>query len=115
MESQIGKWAFLIGFVLAVLGGLLQGVGVAIPASTVAAVLLVLGLIVGLINVTTHEINDFLIATIALSIIGAAGFTALGDVIGSIAKFILQGIFAFVAPAALVVALKGIVTIGRKV
>ncbi len=115
MEAQIGKWAFLIGFVLAILGGLLQGLSVAIPASVIAVVLLILGLIVGFINVTTHEVNDFLLATIALSVIGAAGFTALGDIIGNLAKFVLQGIFAFVAPAALVVALKAIVVIGRKI
>lgn len=115
MDAQMGKWAFLIGFVVAVLGGLLAGFNVTVlSAGVIAAILLILGLVVGLVNVTTHEVNDFLLAAIALSVVGAAGFTALGALIGSLAQAILQNIFTFVAPAALVVALKGIVQIGRK-
>ncbi len=101
--TLIGRWAFLIGFILAVLAGL----GGQVPA--LPLVLFVLGLIVGLLNVTGKESNSFLISVIALLVIGVAGLQFGGEVLSSI----LNNFIAFVSAAGLVVALKQILITAR--
>ncbi len=107
--TQIGEWSFLAGILIAVLVGLVPGI---VAASTVATVLVVLGILVGLINIGTKETADFLIATIALLVAGAAGLNAL-PAVGSYVGSILSNIVAFVAPAAVIVALKAVYEIGK--
>jgi LPXTG-motif cell wall-anchored protein len=60
--ETIGKWAFIIGLVLAVLAGLFFQPGWAIW------VLAILGIIVGLLNITVEERRGFLLASIALTL-----------------------------------------------
>lgn len=98
MEKRIGKWAFIIGVILAVLFGF-------VVWEPVILILAILGLIVGFINIGTKETKEFLIATIALLVVGAAGLQLI-SVVGTYIQSILSNIVAFVAPAALVVALK---------
>ena len=107
MDSRLGRWAFIVGVVIAVIAGLVP----AWQTPTVTWVLVILGLIVGLLNITAKETVEFLVATIALMLIGSAGaIPALGTIILSI----LANIVAFAAPAALVVALKAIYELARK-
>ncbi len=77
VSQKVGSYAFLLGVVIAVLAGLVQLVElvlgtVLIPgiAPWVAIVLVVLGLIVGLLNIHDKHVSDFLIATIAVAMIG---------------------------------------------
>jgi hypothetical protein len=63
--SKIGFWAFIIGLILAIVGGL-----VAHDNAAVVVILIVLGLVVGLLNVTGKEIMLFLVATVALIVAG---------------------------------------------
>ncbi|PIN76292.1 hypothetical protein COV18_00055 [Candidatus Woesearchaeota archaeon CG10_big_fil_rev_8_21_14_0_10_37_12] len=106
-SGGFGHWAFLIGVVLAVIAGLVPQLGT--PAVT--WILVVLGLIVGLLNITGHETQEFLIATVALIIAAsvAANMVQLGMVISKV----LGNIVAFVSPAALLVALKAIWELAR--
>jgi hypothetical protein len=60
-RGKIGKWAFIIGLVLAVLAGLLFQPGWALW------VLAILGVIVGFLNITAEETRGFLLASIFLS------------------------------------------------
>ena len=111
-DTVIGKWAFILGMILAILVGL-----VAIPYSALTAVILmVLGLIVGFLNIEVKETNEYLVASIALLIIGIGGVTAL-DVLGVTIFDWVQGVLsnfiAFVGASALVVALKAIVQLGK--
>ena len=56
MASQVGKWAFLIGVVLAVITGI--GTGLAQDWGVnpwLMLLLVVLGLIVGFVNITAKE------------------------------------------------------------
>ncbi len=111
--DEVGKWAFLIGVLLAILAGLLGGFGTAIPYT--GLILLILGLVIGFLNITTHETSDFLLATIALIAVGTAGFTGAGlAVVGTVVAEILKSIVVLVSPAALVVGLKAVWAIGRK-
>lgn len=107
MDAKIGHWAFIVGIVIAIIAGLVPAWQTAI----VTWVLVILGLIVGLLNITAKESVEFLVATIALMLIGSAGaIPALGIIVLSI----LANIVAFVAPAALVVALKSVYELARK-
>lgn len=104
MDEKIGSYAFLIGIGLAILAGIFSNV---IPAGTLTLVLVVLGLVVGFINVTDHEVQAFLIASIALIAAGNADLSSI-PAIGGYLTAIVDKITVFVAPAALVVALKAI-------
>ena len=106
---KVGRWAFTIGIVLAVLSGFADWAGIPI-------VLIVLGLIVGFLNIAEKESERFLVAAIALLIIGTASVSALfttGRFAGQ-TQLILNDFISFVAASALVVALKTVVTLGEK-
>ena len=107
MDGKIGTWAFVIGLILAVIAGLIP----TLQTQSVILALVVLGLIVGFLNVTEKETTEFLVATIALMLVGSAGAI---PVLGLMILSILSNIVAFVAPAALVVALKAIWALAEK-
>lgn len=112
MDEMIGKWAFIIGVLLAIIAGLF---GAIIPANItviIGWVLVVAGLVIGLLNIAAKEVTNFLIAAIALLAVGAAGLGAL-TLIGPIISAVLTNIVAIVSPAALVVALKAVYNIGK--
>ena len=98
META-GKWVFLASIVIAVIAG-----AVAAADFSVVAVLAVLGLIVGLLNVTEKESTAFLVATIALALLSVS----LGSLLDSVAmlKAIITNIGTVAGAAGLVVALK---------
>jgi len=107
MDARLGHWAFIVGIVIAIIAGLVP----AWQTPTITWVLVILGLIVGLLNITAKETVEFLVAAVALMLIGSAGaIPALGTIVLSI----LANIVAFVAPAALIVALKSIYELARK-
>ncbi|NQV08470.1 hypothetical protein HQ529_01310 [Candidatus Woesearchaeota archaeon] len=84
---------------------IVAGLIVALPVAIVGWVLVVLGLVVGFLNIGDKDATPFLIATIALMTVGAAGLAAVPTV-GMFIGNMLTNIVAFVAPAALVVGLK---------
>jgi len=102
----IGRWALIIGIILAVLAG--AGFA-AVPSLPVF--LFILGLIVGFLNIAERESTSFLVAVIALLVIGVAGLQ-LGR-LTTVVVSILNNFIAFVAAAGLVVALKQILAIAR--
>ncbi|MCS7134993.1 MAG: hypothetical protein NZ893_00960 [Candidatus Aenigmarchaeota archaeon] len=107
--EKYGEWAFLAGVLLALVLGLLQGLGVVAEYAVLSLLLMVLGLVVGSTTVTSKETDSFLIASAALLLVGAAGLSdVLGATVGKILEDALANLRAFVAPAALVVALKAI-------
>ena len=112
MATKYGNWAFMIGVVLAIILGLF---GAYIPAyvETITYIMVILGLIVGFYNITQKEAINFLIAAIALLAVGAAGLETL-PVIGPYIGGILTQIAVFVAPAAVLVALKAVYDLAYK-
>jgi hypothetical protein len=99
MDHKIGHWAFIVGILLAIISGLVPQ----LQTSTVTWILVILGLVVGLLNIADKEQEKFLVAVVALLIVGSAGaIPALGGIVLSI----LANIVALSAPAALIVALK---------
>lgn len=98
MQTTVfGRWAVLIGIIVAVLAGFAE-----IP--NLAVILFVLGLVVGFLNIREKESTSFLIAVIALMVIGLSGLQ-LGKVTPMVVS-ILTNFIAFVSAAGLVVALK---------
>ena len=103
--------AFLVLIILAILAGLASAVAT-FDATWVAAILVILGLIVGILNISEKETSSFLIAAIALLIAGTSSFATLGSA-GNVVSQILSFIGIAVAPAAVIVALKAIYALGR--
>lgn len=106
--ANVGKWAFLVGILLAVLAGFFT-----IPY--VMTILAVLGLIVGFLDITSKESHKYLMAVVALLVIGTASisaFSALGNFYG-LTESIITNVIAFVGASGLVVAIKEILTAGR--
>ncbi|MBU0461818.1 MAG: hypothetical protein KJ574_04490 [Nanoarchaeota archaeon] len=102
MKQNVGHYAFIIGVILAIIAGI-----VVTANPWVVLALVVLGLIVGFMNVTAKETTEFLVAAIALIAAGTANLTVI-PYIGAYLTSILGYISVFVAPAAIVVALKAV-------
>ncbi len=104
----IGFWAFIIGFVLAIIAGLLWP-----QNSTIILVLVILGIVIGLLNVTAKEFMLFLLATIALVVVGNAfaplAVLSLGEKIGNILSYVA----VLVSPAAIIAAIKALWAVGK--
>jgi len=112
MEKQIGSYAFIVGVILAIILGLF-GTYVVEYLDWITYLMIILGVIVGLLNIAQKQAFDFLIAAIALLAVGGAGLELL-PTIGLYIGGILTQIAVFVAPAAVIVALKAIWSLGYK-
>lgn len=105
--AKVGAWAFIIGVIIALVVGIFTlGVGNAITTS----VLILLGLIVGFLNITGRETTPFLLAALTLVLVAYFG----GDVFSKVATLgpylngTLMALMTFVIPATIIVALKAI-------
>ncbi len=108
MDAKYGNWAFIIGVVLAIILGLFGELeGLKTYAVTITYIVIILGLIVGFANISHKEATSFLISAIALLAVGTAGLEIL-PMVGTYLGGILTKIVAFVAPAAVIVALKAV-------
>lgn len=104
--AKIGKWAFIIGLVIAVFAGLFFQ-----PAWAVW-MLAILGVIVGLLNITAEDTQGFLLAAIAL-ILSATALNTV-PIVGKALSLILPFVVAFVSAATIVVALKELFQAARR-
>jgi len=102
MDSKMGHWAFLSGVVLALIAGFVPQLQ--IPMTT--WILVLLGLIVGFLNISARETQEFLIACVAVLI--AAGTASNIITLGFVVSTMLGNVVTFVFPAALIVAFKAI-------
>jgi hypothetical protein len=103
--GQLGKWAFIVGFVICVIAGLV------IAQPWMYGALAVLGLIVGFMNITVAETQGFLIAGIAL-MLSASSIIAIPK-IGVAVTPVLGNVVVFIAAAMLIVALKSLFDIAK--
>ena len=101
--QMMGSWAFILGIVLAVVAAF-----VSLDAVMLSSGLVVLGLVVGFLNVAGHESKDFLLATVGLVIVSGLGSTGLGAVptVGMYLTKMLTNVMTMVIPAVVVVSLK---------
>ena len=105
--TNFGSWSFLLGIIVAVLAGisLPTYLGVAIPS-----LIIILGFISGLLNVTKKETTPFLFASVSLVLVSWFGGSVIGNVvvIGPYLLNMFNNILIFVIPAVIVVSLKTI-------
>lgn len=103
--KEIGPWAYIVGILIALLAGFLA------PANSLLMLVLgVLGVFVGLLNVTDKELMLFLISSLVFLVAGSSlGMLITGlDISGGVATgFVgaLNYLVVFVAPAAALLAL----------
>ena len=103
--GQLGKWAFIIGFVICVVAGLV------VAEPWMYWVLAVLGLIVGFMNITAAETQGFLLASIAL-MLSATSIIAI-PFIGLAVTAVLANVVVFISAAVLVVAVTSLFDIAK--
>ncbi|MEA2038056.1 MAG: hypothetical protein U9O94_11215 [Nanoarchaeota archaeon] len=114
MDKRLGHYSFIIGVIVSIILGVVS-LGTATP--WLASLLVVLGLIVGFLNVTGKETREFLLVATVLVIatsMGGASATLGGvEVIGPYLSGVFTQILAFVVPATVIVALKDIWKLGQ--
>ncbi len=107
--QRIGSWSFIIGVVIAVAAGFIA------MNPLLTTILIILGLAVGLLNITTSEVSPFLLAVVALVIMAGLGANVLGEiaVVGPTLNRVFSALMVFLVPAGIIVALKSIYNVAR--
>lgn len=121
--KTVGVWAFLGGVVLAMVVGLVTGF-MQLDSSAMGLVsgfMVVLGLIVGALNVTDKEVNSFIIAAIGMSV-GSSALAGMGAILSAsaltaVAGKMIQTAFTvfgtFVAGAVFIPAIKSVYRLSK--
>ena len=122
-ENTLGAWAFLIGVILAILIGITSSTLIPIPtltkySSSIYAILAILGIIVGFMNVTNKDSQTFLIAGAVLVIVSKMGMDSvtgslIGIGVGNVVTSIFGALLALFVPATIIVALKTVFGIAK--
>jgi hypothetical protein len=104
MVEKLGRWAFIIAAILALLAGAIPALG---QYAAVGWVLIILGVVVGFLNVTERESTGFLVAAIALII----AMTSVSNIFslfwgGTTLQSVLNNVVLVISPAAIIVAVK---------
>ena len=105
--NSLGGWAFLIGVVLALVFALPW-----FSFSGLGWLLVVIGIIVGLLNVKAEEVKPFLFAGTVLVIVSALG----GNSFSTISPFLgiaLANLMTLFVPATIIVALKHVFVLAK--
>ena len=98
--EQITLWLFIIGLIIAIITPFI--------GLDLVWLLVLIGVIVGLLNITAKEVNSFLIATVAL-VIASSSLQ-----VWSLLTSILGNVVILIAPAAIIVAVKAIYALASK-
>ena len=118
----MGAWAFLIGVILAIIIGLSTTL-LPIPALThyskqIYAILIIIGIIVGFLNVSGKDSQTFLLAGTILVIVSKFGMesvrgTLIGIGIGDLVTSVFAALLVLFTPATIIVALKTVFSIAK--
>ena len=117
MEQKIGHYSFIGGVIVAVVLGLASNYLGGQAVVWLTSLLVVLGLVVGFLNVSGKETKEFMMVATVLIIAAYAGGASniLGgvQVIGPYLAGIFTQVLAFVVPATIVVGLKDVWDLGQ--
>jgi uncharacterized membrane protein len=122
--EKIARWLFVAFVIIAIIMGLIVGYmdykgdpNVANIDPYIRLVLLILGIAVGLITITTKQVTPYLIAAIALIVASSANvwqpLSTFHPLLYYWAQVILTYIVAFAAPAAVIIAIRSVFAIER--
>jgi len=103
--GKLGAWAFLVGIILAIVFAFVP-FGTWLPWT-----LVIIGLVVGLLNIAEAEVQPFLIAGAILVIVSAFGSDVMSTIL--YLQNILNNILLLFVPATIVVALKSVFSLAR--
>ena len=114
--TTIGSWAFLIGALIAVVAGVVPGLSAGSTQVWVTSAIVLLGLVVGFLNVTSKETTPYLMAAVSLVLVSKFGGDAIKEIvtIGPILQAVLNNVILFVVPSVIVVALKAIYSLASE-
>lgn len=124
-ENWIGAWAYTVGLVLAIVIGVVVGLGLNFPSFSEISIYLsgfivVLGIIIGSVNVNYKETNTFLLAGAILVIVSKFGVDAVQQqlhaqvsVIGSVGVSIFNSLLLLFVPATIIVAIKALFSMSK--
>lgn len=104
-RNRIGSWAFVIGVLLALVFAVFGN-------WTYAWVLVVLGLIIGLFNITDAETHSFLTASLVLLIAAYTGRDALSST--PLFADVLDALLVLFVPATIIVAIKHVFSFAKR-
>jgi len=109
-SNLLGAWAFLIGVILAVIFAFFS------YPTWVNWIMVVIGLLIGILNIKDTETNTFLMAGVVLVIVSYFGGSVFANIrigdIAFLANFLGNMLVLFV-PATIVVALKSVFTMAH--
>lgn len=117
MDKKVGSYSFIVGVIIAVVLGLIGQPMLGQLGPWLVSLMVLLGLIVGFMNVSGKSKKDFIMYSVALVILsyaGSAGILGSVEVIGVYIKSVFDYVMAFVVPATVVVALKDIWEIAKE-
>jgi uncharacterized membrane protein len=103
---SMGAWAFLIGVILALIFGFMGEL-----SSTLVWILVIIGLIVGFMNVSEREVSSFLMSGAVLIIASAFGGNSLSVI--PAADRIVGALMVIFVPAVIVVAVKHVFVMAK--
>jgi len=108
--NVLGAWVFIIGVLLAVVVALLE-LGQPWPI-----VLVILGILIGILNISESELKDFMMAGTVLVIVSYFGGQGLFElqVAGLNIGAIFNTLIVLFVPAVIVAALREVLTLGRR-
>jgi len=108
LGDLVGGWAFLIGVILAIVIGFLPQVET--PGVMIA--LVVIGIIIGLLNVGDKEVMPFLLSGLALVLVGRFGGDAMAEI--AVVSGILGALMVIFVPATVIVAVKNVLSLAKR-
>ena len=116
-ENLLGAYAFLVGVVLAVIFGVFNK-SLEQAGGLFYSALVVIGLIVGFMNVGDKDSKTFLMASLSLVIVGALGmeplkYVALNNYVVTSLRNVLGSLLLLFVPATIVVALKTVFSMAK--
>jgi hypothetical protein len=112
IAGYVGLLAFWVGIILAIVGGIWYQ-----DNGGFVLTLVIVGIIVGVLNITGKEVLPLLIAAIALIVVGnTTAFRPLDDLggeAGTKINAIVGYLASFMAPAAVISAIRAILAVAR--
>ncbi|MDD5254263.1 MAG: hypothetical protein PHG05_04160 [Candidatus Nanoarchaeia archaeon] len=117
MSGKVGVWAFILGVILSLVIGVVTGfANTESSLGAIVAIMAILGLLAGILNITQKETTNFIIAAIGLTA-GSIALASLGlilpETIGKIVTTTFSIFGVFVAAAVFIPALKAIYKISK--
>jgi hypothetical protein len=110
--KKVGHYAFIAGIIVAAIVALIPQ----LRGNPATWTLVILGVVVGFINIRAAEVTEFLVAALVLLV--SFGMTALTlsalPVVGTYLGVVWGNVIVFIAPAAIIVAIKAIYVLAEE-